>query len=110
MKVPYVSSTIVFLLLVSSTAAEAQLCAGSPSFANQPYQVGLTAAFTDGAHGIAGDFAAGSDLFFAGAGVGVINFRDADVTSTQVTGFVGSDWAMNQAQTVFVCPIAHIGF
>jgi hypothetical protein len=110
MRLSYVSPTIVLLLLLSSSAAEAQLCAGNPSFTNQPYQVGLTAAFTDDAHGIGGDFAAGGDEFFAGAGVSVINFRDADVTSTQVTAFGGADWAVNQSQTVFVCPVAHVGF
>jgi hypothetical protein len=98
------------LVLLTAASAEAQLCAGNPSFANQPYQAAITAAFTEDAHGIGGEFGVGSESLFAAAGVSVINFRDLDALSTQVSLAVGTDLATNQQQTVFVCPIASMSF
>src|SRR5687767_9267050 len=99
-------TTFVFLLLYG-TPAEAQLCTGNPSFANQPYQAALGAAFTEETHGVAGEFGTGSDLLFASAGVGVVNFRDLDATATQVFAAAGTELA--QGGTIFICPIARIG-
>jgi hypothetical protein len=94
------------LVLLFATAAEAQLCTGNPSYTSNPYQVGLNAAFTDGAHGVSGDFGAGGEAFFASAGVGVINFRDLDETATQVSATAGAE--LGQFRTVFICPIASV--
>jgi hypothetical protein len=110
MRISCVSAAILSVLLISTTPAEAQLCTGSPSYANQPYQAALTAAFTEGAHGIGGEFGVGGEALFATAGVGVVNFRDLDALSTQITLSVGADLATSQRGTVFVCPLASIGF
>lgn len=104
------SAAILCVLLLSTSPAEAQLCAGNPSFANQPYQAALTAAFTEDAHGIGGEFAAGSDLFFARAGVGVLNYRELDALATEISASAGTEFATSQSGRVLVCPLAHVVF
>jgi hypothetical protein len=103
-------TTLGLVLVVAADTAEAQLCAGNPSFASRPYQAAITAAFTEGAHGVGGEFGAGNESVFVNAGVSAINFRDLDAIATQMSLGVGTDLAMNQGQTVFACPLASISF
>jgi hypothetical protein len=101
---------IMSAFVLAPGAAEAQFCVGSPSFRDQPYQVGVAAAFTDGARGVSGEFAAGGEALFAGGGVGVVNFDDFDATATNIFGFGGADLGVDQRERVFVCPLGRIGF
>ena len=103
-------ATVMLSTLLITRTAEAQVCAGNPSFANRPYQASITAAFTEGAHAMGGGFGAGSESFFASAGVSVINFRELDATSTQISAGAGAELATNQRRTVFVCPLASVSF
>jgi hypothetical protein len=104
------ASALLVMILLAARPANAQLCAGNPSYTNQPYQAALTAAFTEDAHGIGGEFGAGGESIFASAGVSVINFRNLDALSTQISALVGADLPADQNRTVFVCPAASIGF
>jgi hypothetical protein len=97
-------------LVLSAAPAEAQLCAGSPSFRDQPYQAGITAGFTEGAHGVGGFFGTGGESLFAIGSIGVVNYRDLDALATQISASVGADLATSQSSRVFVCPVASIGF
>jgi hypothetical protein len=101
---------VVTVFALAPGRAEAQFCAGFPSFRDQPYQVGVTAAFTEGAQGVGGEFAAGGDALFAGGGIAVLNFDEVDATATSIFGFGGADLAVDQNQRIFVCPLARIGF
>ncbi|MGH9253237.1 MAG: hypothetical protein ACRD3C_01570 [Vicinamibacterales bacterium] len=96
------------LFFVSS--AEAQLCGGAPSFAQAPMQVGVSAAFRDGAQGVGGHFAGGGQALFGGVGLGVVNFSDLDATQTNITAFGGADLGVSGTNSVFVCPVAAVRF
>ena len=97
-------------MFVLAGSAEAQLCAGLPSFRDQPMQVGLAASFTDGARGVGGTFAFGGESLFAGAGVSVLNFSDLDSLATDVSAFVGADLQADTDGRVFLCPSGAVGF
>jgi len=94
------------LFLVSS--AEAQLCVGAPSFTQAPMQVGVSAAFRDGAHGVGGHFAGSGQALFGGIGIGVVNFSGLDATQTNITAFGGADLGVSGNSSVFVCPLAAV--
>lgn len=100
----------LLLVLGVAGAAEAQLCAGAPSFRDGPMQVGLGASFTDGARGVGGSFAYGGGSLFAGAGVSVLNFTEIDSLSTSITASAGADLQADDDGRVFVCPEGAVGF
>jgi hypothetical protein len=110
MRLTCVRALLIATLLISAAPAEAQLCAGSPSFRAQPYLTGLTAGFTEGAHGIGGFFGTGGESLFAIGSIGVLNYRDLDALATQISGTVGAELDVSQNRRVFVCPVANIGF
>ena len=96
---------VVCCLGVVSTA-EAQLCAGSTSFAQRPYQLGIAGAFTDGAQGAGGHFAVGSRSgLFGGVGASVLGYSGLDATRTEVSVFAGADLAVEGNNRVFDCPL-----
>ena len=103
-----VSMAIVLLLAASS--AEAQFCGGNPSFRDEPYQVGVSTFFTDGARGVEGTFAGGGESLFAGVGVSVTNFTAVDVRATGVAAFAGAEFATDQRSKVLLCPVLRLGF
>ena len=98
------------MLVVSTIPAEAQLCAGAPSFRNNPLQVGASALFRGGAQGVGGSFAAGGESLFAAAGVSVVNFDDVDSSATTVSGTIGVDLQADDNARVFLCPIGQVAF
>jgi hypothetical protein len=108
MKISRVCVGVVSLLVVSN--AEAQLCVGSPSFAEAPLQVDVNASFRDGANGVGGHVATGGEALFGGVGVGVVNFNDLDATETSVTVFGGAELGVEGNDRVFVCPVAAVRF
>jgi hypothetical protein len=97
-------------LLLVATPASAQLCLGAPTFRTAPYQVGIAAAFTEGARGVEGTFAGGGESVFAGAGVSVVNFTDVDVRAAGVSAFVGAEVATDRQNRVLLCPVVQLGF
>jgi hypothetical protein len=103
------SFTLIALLLIASPAY-AQLCLGAPTFRTAPYQVGIAASFTDGARGVEGTFAGGGETLFAGAGVSVVNFTDADVRAAGVSAFAGAEVATDSRNRVLLCPVVQLGF
>ena len=105
-----VSVCVLICILGAASSAEAQLCAGAPSFTQAPYQVGVGAAFREGAQGFGGQFSAGGSALFAGAGVAVLNFSDLDATQTNINVAAGTDLGLDQSNRVFVCPLAAIAF
>jgi len=98
------------MILVSTIPAEAQLCTGAPSFRENPLQVGVSAAFRDGAQGVGGSFAAGGEALFAAGGVSVLNFDDVDSSATGVSGTIGVDLQADDDGRVFLCPIGQVAF
>ena len=98
------------LILFVTSPAYAQLCIGSPSFRSGPYQVGVSAAFTEGVRGVEGTFAGGGESLFAGAGVSVLNFNEVDVRTAGITAYVGAEVATDSRSRVLLCPIAQLGF
>lgn len=98
------------MILLSTIPAEAQLCAGAPSFRDNPLQVGASAAFRDGAQGVGGSFAAGGEALFAAGGVSVLNFDDVDSSATSVSGTIGVDLQADDNGRVFLCPIGQVAF
>jgi hypothetical protein len=98
------------MILVSTIPAEAQLCAGAPSFRDNPLQVGVSAAFRDGAQGVGGSFGAGGEALFASGGVSVVNFDGADSSQTSVSGTIGMDLQADDDGRVFLCPIGQVAF
>lgn len=98
------------MILVSTIPAEAQLCAGAPSFRDYPLQVGVSAAFRDDAKGVGGSFGAGGEALFATGGVSVLNFDGADSSQTSVSGTIGTDLQADDDGRVFLCPIGQVAF
>lgn len=105
-----VTCVVLLLALLVAAPASAQLCNGSPSFRDGPLQVGLAAAFTEGARGVGGTFAGGGEVFFAGAGVSVLNYTDLDVRSTAVSAFGGAEVTTDSRNRVLLCPLVQLGF
>jgi hypothetical protein len=98
------------MMLVSTIEAEAQLCAGAPSFRDYPLQVGVSGAFRDGAHGVGGSFGAGGEALFVSGGVSVLNFDGADSSQTSVSGTIGADLQADDDGRVFLCPVGQVAF
>jgi hypothetical protein len=101
---------VLCLVFLSAGSAEAQLCAGAPSFRDNRFQAGVTAALRDGAQGVGGSFGGGGEDIFAVAGVSVLNFSDVDSSATSVSGTIGADLQADQGGRVFVCPLGQIAF
>lgn len=99
-----------FLVFLAASTAEAQLCAGATPFTQNPYQLGVGAAFRDGAQGVGGHFAAGGSSLFGGVDLSVVNFSDVDSTQTNIGVFAGSELNVEQDTRVFICPLAAITF
>jgi hypothetical protein len=61
MRIGLVITTTVCAVPLSALRADAQFCAGNPSFANHPYQVAINASITDAAYqsNVGGEFASG---------------------------------------------------
>lgn len=102
--------SVALLILTAASSASAQICSGNPSFRNGPYQVGITAAVTDGAQGVGGTFAGGGESLFAGVGVSVLNYSDIDARATTVSGFGGAEFATDSRSKVLLCPVAELSF
>ncbi len=101
---------VLAMIFVSTIPAEAQLCAGAPSFRDNPFQVGASAAFRDGAQGVGGSFGAGGEALFAAAGVSALNFDGADSSQTSVSGTIGADLQADDNARVFLCPVGQVAF
>ena len=100
--------TCVLLLLASVRPTEAQVCAGAPSFRENPFQGSVTAAFTEGARGFGGSFSGGGESIFAGAGVSVLNYSDLDASATRLSVGFGADLQADQNGRVFLCPLGQV--
>jgi hypothetical protein len=100
----------VVSILAMANLAEAQICTGAPTFRDGPFQVGLIAAFTEGAQGVGGTFAAGGESLFAGAGVSVTGFDDLGSNATAVDAFAGAEFVADSQNRVFLCPVVQVGF
>lgn len=98
-------ATALLFTLVLTASAEAQICGGSPSFAQAPYQAGVSAAFREGAQSVGGRFAAGSSSLFAGGALAVLSFSDLDATQTNVSAFAGTEFRLDQDDRIFICPV-----
>ena len=98
------------VVALTAAPAEAQLCAGAPSFRELPNQIGVSGVFSDDAQGVGGHFGLGGQTLFAGGGLGFLNYDELKSTATTVSGFVGADLAANEGQRVFVCPVGGVGF
>lgn len=98
------------VLLLFATPAYAQLCRGGPSFGPNPYQVGATAAFTDGAQAFGGDFGVGGRYFFASAGFTARQVDDLDSSATEVSARAGVELPVNRTRRIFFCPTAFLAF
>lgn len=106
----FILSCVLLLLFVSAGRSDAQVCAGAPSFRDDPFQAGVTAAFTEGARGVGGSFSGGSESVFAGVGVSVLNFGDLDSSATNVSVTFGADLQADQNGRVFLCPVGQVAF
>jgi hypothetical protein len=110
MRIPVLTAALMGAVILTASPAQAQLCAGAPSFRTAPYQVGVNTAFTSGAQGVGGHFAAGGGTLFGGGGVGFVNYSDLDSSAAEVSGFAGADLSLTSSERVFVCPMAQIAF
>lgn len=100
----------VLMLAMAPALAEAQNCAGAPSFGQAPFQVGVATAFQDGARGVGGTIAAGGESLFAGAQLSMLSFSNVDASHTNIAAFGGADLAVDPDRRLFVCPAALVGF
>src|SRR6185436_14327486 len=96
MRVSVAAVAAVSVFALSAATAEAQFCAGSPSFRDNPHQVGVTGSFTDGAQGVTGHFATGGESLFGGVGIGVVNYSDLDSNSVIASVFGGAELSASQ--------------
>jgi hypothetical protein len=110
MRTALIAAAVVSATTLASEPAEAQLCAGAPSFRTAPYQAGVDTVFTSGIQGFGGHFAAGGETLFGGGGAGFVNYSYLDSSAVEVSGFAGADLAASSAERVFVCPLAQVSF
>jgi hypothetical protein len=101
---------VVLLALLAARPASAQICTGSPSFRDNPYQVALGASFTEGLRTAGGTFAGGGESVFAGAGVSVLNYTDLDERTAGLSAFAGAELALDTSSRVLLCPLASLAF
>lgn len=103
-------SVLLMTVLMMAKTAGAQTCLGAPSFRVAPYQAGVGASFTEGLRQVEGTFAGGGESLFAGAGLSVLNFTDADEKTAGVSAFAGAEFATDRRDRVLLCPIVRLGF
>jgi hypothetical protein len=97
----------MFILMCASEAS-AQTCLGMPSFQNGQFQVSLGAAFSEGAQGIGGGGALGTDDLFVGASLSVTDVDGADSSATAFAMNVGASFLVNQRERIQACPVASV--
>lgn len=105
-----VMACILLAIFLLAKPASAQTCLGAPSFRDGPYQVGVSASFTEGAREVEGTFAGGGETLFGGAGLSVVNFTDLDERTVGVSAFAGAEFATDTRNRVLLCPVASLGF
>lgn len=99
---------IALATLMVADSATAQTCLGSPSFRQNPYQLAVVTAFTDGARGAGGTIAAGGEALFGGAGLAVTKFTGVDTHATNLIAFAGADLPATTDPTIYFCPLAQL--
>jgi hypothetical protein len=95
-------------ILVCAADASAQTCLGMPSFSDGPYQVAIGAAFTEGAQGVGGGGALGSDDIFVGATLAFTNVDAADSTVPSFGANVGATFVLSERERIEACPLASV--
>lgn len=99
---------IIGALALSPSLASGQVCSGSASFAQGPFQVFGAAAFNDNAKTFGGGLAFGGSGAFGQLGIGTTSFDDVDGSSFNVSGGAGYQVPLGQKGIVYLCPIASI--
>lgn len=105
--------SVLAVLALTGLTAEAQVCAGAPSFASGPTQVNVMGEFTSDAQTFGGGVGFGAPRDSGPLGfvsVGVTNVSDLDATATTFSGTFVYELAADQARRVFVCPGVGIGY
>ena len=91
------------LVLAGGSRAEAQTCAGGPSFRERPLQAGAAASFVGDRRDVGGTVAIGRPSLFGGIGVSATHIRFIG-TSPSISGNVGAEFASSD-HPVFTCPL-----
>lgn len=107
MKLVLPCAVVIAIAIVAP--AEAQLCAGAPSFRMSPFQAGVDSVFSGDAQGVGASFAAGRTLFGA-VTVTATRFSDRESASRSVGGAAGLEVPLGGDRRGFVCPVAHVAW
>jgi hypothetical protein len=105
-----------FLIVLTGAAlgfaatADAQVCNGSASFSNGPYQAVASAAFTDNSKSFGGGLGFGGPGAFGQASIGTTSYDDVDGSSTLVGIGAGFQVALGAQRLAHLCPLASVGF
>ena len=97
------------LVVVIAAPAEAQLCAGAPSFGVHPFHVGVDGAFSSNAQGVGATIAVGRALFGA-VTVNTQTFDDLESSFRSVGATAGLEVTLGSDRRAFACPTGHMGF
>jgi hypothetical protein len=104
---------VCFVATLTASQVEAQVCAGSPSFASGPIQVGIGSQFTGNAQqfGAQVGFGAAQETGPIGSlSVGLTNVSDLDATATSFGGQLGFELAGDEDSRVFLCPSLGVSY
>lgn len=101
---------VIGAVLALPASVAAQICTGSASFSQGPYQVTGGAAFTDATKSFVGGFAFGGVGPFAQLNIGTTSYDDLDGSTFTYGASAGYQFALGQKGTFHVCPMASIGF
>lgn len=95
-----------FTVVLISTPARAQVCAGFPSLRDRPFQVGGGAAFTEDVTSFGASFTGGK-RFFGTLNVGTTSIEVLNGSSVDLNVGAGYEVGLSQG-TVAICPLAGV--
>src|SRR4051812_20371002 len=91
---------ILVLLAVTASAADAQVCIGSPRLEVAPTNLSLMTNFVNDAKGVSGIFGFGNSSAFGGVGAGYATYTDARLNSVSFGGHIGAPVVLSTTSSV----------
>jgi len=96
--------------VLAPTMARGQVCGGSASFAQRPFQVSGAVGFNDNATTFTGGLAFGGSGAFGELSIGTTSFDQVDGSSFNFGGGAGYQVPLGQKGILYLCPTASVAF
>jgi hypothetical protein len=93
-----------------ATAAEAQVCTGSPAFSAGRFRISGNSAFNENAQSFTAGFATGGTALFGEVAVGTVRYHELDASGTSLDGTLGYQFWIDPRKRIQICPAAALTF